>query len=116
MTETESSGPIRLERRDRLAFRYRVGSVILGLPFLAWSVISSSLGAWTIALFVLFTVGGAISYHLLTSVVRCPSCRARTVNLAIQGSESRRKMFRCTRCGTVAYLTEGFFWQSETSG
>jgi hypothetical protein len=101
--EPEPSGPIRLKQRDRFALAYRVGGMILGLALLAWSIATSSSGPWTIALFVLVTVGGAISYHVLTSVIRCPGCNA-------------RKVFHCSRCGATAYLTEGFFWQTDFSG
>jgi hypothetical protein len=111
-----ASAPIRLERRDRFALAYRVAATILGFGLLAWAAATSSWGSWTIALFVLVVVGGAVSYHVLTSVTRCPSCQARMINLAIASPETRRKLFHCSRCGTIAYLTEGFFWQSDFSG
>jgi hypothetical protein len=109
--EPDSSEPIRLKQRDRIAFAYRVAGTILGFALLAWSTATSSWGRWTIALFVLVIVGGAISYHVLTSVTRCPSCNARMINLAITSPETRRKVFHCSHCRAIAYLTEGFFWQ-----
>ena len=109
----EAPGPIRLTQRDRLALGYRVGSAILGFALLAWAAATSSWGPWTIALLVLVTVGGGISYHVLTSVARCPRCSSRVINLSITSAETRRKEFHCSRCGTIAYLTEGFFWQSD---
>jgi hypothetical protein len=87
--EPEPSGPIRLKQRDRFALAYRVGGMILGLALLAWSIATSSSGPWTIALFVLVTVGGAISYHVLTSVIRCPGCNARMINISITSHEPR---------------------------
>jgi predicted Zn finger-like uncharacterized protein len=113
--EPESPGPIRLERRDRFAVVYRVCVTILGAALLAWSILTSVGTGWTIAIFMVVVVGGAIAYHVLTSVTSCPSCDTRMINLAITNSETRpkQKTFRCSRCGTTSYLTEGFFWQAD---
>ena len=108
--------PIRLERQDRLVFAYRIAGAISGLFLVFWSLASSS---WKrpevqVSLFLVI-VGGALLYHLLTSLVRCARCRAFTTNFAI-GRKGPRKLFHCVRCGSVVYLTEGFFWQSDSSG
>jgi hypothetical protein len=116
VSEPESPDPIRLKQRDHVALAYRVVGALLGFALLSWATATSSWGTWTIALFVLVTVGGAISYHILTAVTRCPGCNTRMINLAITSPETRRKLFRCSHCRTSAFLTEGFFWQSDFSG
>ena len=108
--------PIRLEHQDRLAFAYRIAGAISGLSLVFWSLASSS---WerpaVLVLLLLVIVGGALLYHLLTSIARCPRCRALTTNFAI-GRKDPRKLFHCAQCESVVYLTEGFFWQSDSSG
>jgi hypothetical protein len=116
VNEPGSPAPIRLTRSDRLALAYRLGCTILGAALVAGSYAWYSWENPTIALFVGVTVGGAIAYHVLTSVARCPRCNARMINLAVTSPETRRKLFRCSHCGTVAYLTAGFFWQDDVSG
>ncbi len=109
--------PIHLKTRDRSAFAYRVVGAVCGLAFIGAGFATSSWGnGWMIALFVLVTVGGAVSYHLLTSVVRCPACASTMINLRISGYDADRKLFSCSHCGTSAYLKEGFYWQQETAG
>lgn len=104
-------------QRDRLAFAYRLRGASFGLAFVVWALASSSRKrGWIIALLLAVVVGGAVVYHLLTSIAQCPSCNSRIVDLGIGRAEARRKLFRCDRCGTTAYLTEGFVWQREFSG
>ena len=109
--------PVPLRRRDRLAFAWRMGGTALGVAALAWFFFSEG---WrhgeAFALVAAVIVGGALVYHLLTSVVRCPSCEATVVNLAIADSDVKRKLFHCSRCGANASLTEGFYWQQDVSG
>lgn len=71
---------------------------------------------WFLVAFVFVVVGGALSYHLLTSMVRCPSCRDRVYNFRIGEAEAKRKIFSCRRCGAKAWLAEGFYWQSDVNG
>lgn len=108
---------IHLTKRDRRALVYRIAGAVCGLALLVVGFVTSSWdNGWMIALFVLVTVGGALSYHLLTSVVRCPTCSSRVVNFRISAHDVKRKFFLCSHCGTSAYLTEGFYWQEETAG
>ena len=108
--------PIRLAGRDRFAFALRVVGALLGLALGAWAIVPESHHPWALAAFVGLVVGGAALYHLVTSVVRCPACGSTLRNFRIQDDDARRKTFRCARCGTAAYLTEGFFWQRDVSG
>jgi ABC-type Fe3+-siderophore transport system permease subunit len=86
--------------------------VLAGLLLIAVSSTTGSWGnGWSIGLGGLVTVGGALSYHLLTSVARCPGCSSHVMNFRIPADEVDRKTFVCGRCGTSAYLTEGFYWQ-----
>jgi DNA-directed RNA polymerase subunit RPC12/RpoP len=66
-----------------------------------------------IASFGIVMVGGPLSYHLLTSIVSCPTCTSRVINLGISADDANRKVFSCSKCGTSAYLTEGFYWQRD---
>ncbi len=106
-----------MTRRDQVAFAVRLIGTVVGLSLVAWAFATSS---WrrgmTLALLFAVVVGGAVVYHLLTSLARCPACRARTVNLTIGRASEKGKLFRCRRCGAVAYLREGFSWQRETTG
>jgi hypothetical protein len=106
-----------LEARDRLALAHRLIGATLGLALIAWSLGTSS---WNSPLAIggltLIAVTGPISYHLLTSLVRCPTCGSRVVNFRISAVGARRKLFPCDRCGTVAYLREGFYWQRDVAG
>jgi len=108
---------IHLKARDRIAFWFRVAGAIGGLAFIAWAFASSSWGStWVIAMIGLIIVGGAVKYHLLTSIVRCPTCASRVVNLRISSPDVSKKLFLCGKCGSSAYLTEGLYWQREWSG
>lgn len=108
---------IHLKKRDRRVFIYRVVGAIGGLVFIFAGFATSSWdNGWMQALFVLVTVGGALAYHLLTSVVRCPTCSSRVMNFRISADDADKKLFSCRRCGTSAYLTEGFYWQREFGG
>ena len=107
----------RLNARDRVAFRFRVAGALVGLAVIAWAFATSSWGnEWVIALLVVLTFGGAVAYHILTSVVRCPSCTNRVANWHVSSVDADRKLFLCGKCGTSAYLKEGFFWQKDWSG
>jgi hypothetical protein len=117
MDDAMPSHPVRLERRDRFALGYRVVAASAGLGLGAWAFASGAIDHLAvIAFFVVLIVGGAAVYHLVTSIVRCPTCAATVRNFRIQDDDAPRKTFRCARCGTAAYLTEGFFWQSDVSG
>lgn len=108
---------IHLRQRDRRALEYRVAGAVAGLVLIIAGFATSSWdNGWMLALFGLVTVGGALSYHLLTSVVRCPTCSSRVINFRIAADDANRKRFSCGRCGTSAYLTEGFYWQREFGG
>ena len=108
---------LHLKARDRFAFAFRVAGPLAGLLIVAAAVAMSSWGnRWVIGLFALVTVGGAIAYHVLTSAVRCPACAGRVFNWRISSEHATRKLFSCRRCGTLAWLAEGFYWQGEISG
>lgn len=104
--------PVHLTTRDRFTFVFRVIGAIGGLLIYATTFATSSWGnPWVIALIVLVTVGGAIAYYLLTSVARCPACAGRIYNWRISSEDAKRKLFSCDKCGTHAWLAEGFYWQ-----
>ena len=114
MTASEST---HLLRRDRLALTFRIAGALAGLATIALAFATSSWNSpWVLTLIVIVVIGGAVSYHLLTSVVRCPSCRSRVFNFRIGQAEAKRKSFSCRRCGATAWLAEGFYWQSEING
>lgn len=115
--EARADGTVHLRSRDRLVLRFRVVGAVVGLLVVAAVFATSSWeNPWGVASFVLVTVGGALAYHLLTSVVRCPTCASRVANWRISSADATRKLFACRQCGTVAWLAEGFYWQSEISG
>ena len=117
MEEVTSAVAVRLKHRDRLAFVFRLIGAIVGLALVAWAFATSAWAqGWTVALTLLLVVGGAFADHLLTSIARCPNCRSRVVNLSIGPADAPRKLFPCTNCGGMAYLTEGFYWQRDVSG
>lgn len=60
--------------------------------------------------------GGAVTYHLVTLILRCPSCRGRMVNLGFEPVDAKRKPFSCRRCGAKAWLAGGSYWQREIGG
>ena len=109
--------PIHLKERDRFAFAYRVAGAVAGLTLVAAVFATSSWdNGWVIALFGLITAGGAVSYHLLTSLAACPKCGVGMSNFQISSAYAKRKLFICSNCGTKAYLTEGFYWQRDIAG
>ncbi|MEX2125398.1 MAG: hypothetical protein WD795_16005 [Woeseia sp.] len=106
-----------MKTRDRFTLIFRVAGAISGLLIIVAAFATSSWGnGWVVAVFVLITVGGAISYHVLTSVVRCPACAGRVFNWRISSERAKSKLFSCRKCGTLAWLAEGFYWQREISG
>jgi hypothetical protein len=115
--EARTDEAVHLRSRDRLAFRFRVVGGIVGLGVVAAVFATSSWEhPWVVAAYALVTVGGAAAYHLLTSLVRCPTCAGSVANWRIASDDATRKRFSCGRCGTVAWLAEGFYWQREMSG
>jgi hypothetical protein len=100
-----------------VALAFRIAGAAAGLVIIILAFATSSWNTpWLIALFVAIVIGGAAAYHLLTSVVRCPSCRSGVVNFRIGQAEAKRKIFSCRHCGATAWLTEGFYWQREING
>ena len=117
MQAAYSRSAVRLTDRDRVAFAFRLVGAGSGLILIAWTLMSTAWPrAWAIAVLFGVVVGGAVAYHVLTSVVRCPTCRSRVVNFRIGPVAATRKLFRCAKCGGTAYLTEGFYWQRDWSG
>lgn len=113
----EPDEAIHLKNRHRFAIAYRVAGTAVGLALVVLAVATSSwANGWIIALFGFVTVGGALTYHLLTSMTLCPKCRADMTNFRISFEETKRKLFHCARCGVSAYLTEGFYWQRDVAG
>jgi hypothetical protein len=103
--------------RDRLAVVFRIVGAIAGFTVAATAFATSSWSSeWVVALFVAIVLGGAVSYHLLTSIVRCPVCMRTVVNFGIGSVDAKRKEFRCRSCGATAWLAEGFYWQREING
>jgi len=106
-----------LSARDRVALAFRIAGAVTGLAIVVLAFATSSWNrGWVVVLFTVVAVGGAVSYHLLTSVVRCPSCRRRVFNFRIGQPEAKRKTFSCRRCGATAWLAEGFYWQHDING
>jgi len=96
---------------------FRIAGAVTGLAIAALAFATASWDrGWVRVLFAVVAVGGAVAYHLLTSVVRCPSCRNGVVNFRIGTVEADRKTFACRRCGHTAWLAEGFYWQRDFSG
>jgi hypothetical protein len=114
---TVGAEPTHLARRDRFALAFRVAGFVFGLAVAVIATATSSWDrGWTVALFALATGGGALAYHLITSIVRCPGCSGRVFNLSIASDGAKRKTFLCSRCGAAAWLREGFYWQGDFSG
>jgi hypothetical protein len=106
-----------LLNRDRFALAFRITGALAGFAFMGLAFATSSWSkGWVVALFIVVVVGGGLAYHLLTSIVRCPSCRSAVFNLGIGPVDAKRKFFCCRRCGTTAWLAEGFYWQSDVNG
>lgn len=109
--------PTHLRFRDRLALAYRIVGALAGFAIIVAAFATSGWNSgWVIAAVIAVVVGGAVSYHLLTSIVRCPGCGGRIVNLRIGSDDAKRKHFSCRRCGAAAWLIEGFYWQSDSNG
>lgn len=109
--------PIHLAKRDRIALILRLSGAALGLIVVIAAFATSSWSSpWVIGLFSFVIVGGALSYYLLTSIVRCPSCSGTVSNFGIASAGAKRKLFSCVRCGASAWLAEGFYWQREIAG
>lgn len=84
--------------------------VVLAFATSSWN------SGWFLGLFAVVVIGGGVSYHLLTSVVRCPSCRNAVFNVRIWAVGAKRKAFSCRHCGATAWLAEGFYWQEDING
>lgn len=109
--------PTHLSSRDRFALAFRIAGSVTGLTTAALAFATSSWNSgWVVALFAFVTIGGGVSYHLLTSVIRCPSCRNGVFNFRIAADDAKRKTFTCRHCGATAWLSEGFYWQGDFSG
>jgi hypothetical protein len=88
-------------RLDRIAAIQRFAGVLLLLPgrgasSLHWLVVGGA------------TVGGAVLYHVLTSVRYCVHCGASIAVFAIRKPGPLGKRFSCTTCGQHTDSKEGF--------
>lgn len=100
-----------------MALTFRIVGALAGFAVIGFAFATSSWSnVWVLALVVLVTLGGAVAYHLLTSIVRCPACGGGIFNFRIGSAESKRKNFLCRRCGATAWLAEGFYWQNDING
>lgn len=109
--------PAHLSKRDRVALAFRIVGAVIGLTAIAWSFATSSWNDARVLLFLaVVVIGGGAAYHLLTSMVRCPSCGNGMTNFRIGEVDAKRKDFTCRRCGAKAWLAEGFYWQREIDG
>jgi len=108
--------PLHLARRDRIALGFRLAGALLGFGVIIYGFATSSWNSpMVLGLFGFVAIGGALSYYLLTSIVRCPTCAEKVTNFRIGPVDARRKLFSCAHCGTNSWLREGFYWQSEFS-
>jgi predicted RNA-binding Zn-ribbon protein involved in translation (DUF1610 family) len=108
---------VHLESRDRHALWFRMAGAAIGAAVIVAAFATpGGTSPWVISAFLLVTVGGAIAYYLLTSIVRCPSCGVPLTNFRIESDDEKRKTFACDQCGSVAFLREGFYWQSDVAG
>ncbi len=106
-----------LLRRDRVALAFRIVGALAGLAIILFAFVTSSWNSgWVLVLIAVVVIGGAVSYHLLTSMVRCPKCRNGMFNFRIGQVDAKQKIFSCRRCGATAWLAEGFYWQREING
>ena len=97
-----------LSNRDRAALAFRITGAVAGLAIGVLAFAKSSWDSgWVVVLFAFVAVGGAVSYHVLTSAVRCPSCGNGLFNFRIGSEDAKRKIFSCRRCGATAWLAEG---------
>jgi hypothetical protein len=112
-----ATGPTHLSTRDRAAFALRIAGAVTGFAVIAAAAATSSWDDRRVLLLLAFIiVGGAMAYHLLTSIVRCPACRRRVYNFGIGPVDAKRKLFPCGDCGTTAWISEGFYWQRDFNG
>jgi len=106
-----------LAKRDHVAIAFRVVGAGAGLAAIAVAFATSSWNNVRMLVFLaVVIIGGAVIYHLLTSMARCPSCANWLFNFRIGKVEARQKNFSCRRCGAQAWLAEGFFWQADIDG
>ncbi len=100
-----------------MALAFRIVGAIAGLAIIACAFATSSWHSrWVLVLVGVVVIGGAVSYHLLTSIVRCPSCRNGVFNFRIGQIDEKQKIFSCRRCSATAWLAEGFYWQRDING
>lgn len=112
-----SGAPTHLSKRDRVALAFRIVGALAGLAIILFAFATSSWNsAWVLVLIAVVVIGGAVSYHLLTSMVQCPTCRNSMFNFRIGQVEAKQKIFSCRSCGATAWLAEGFYWQREING
>lgn len=112
-----SGASTHLTKRDRVALAFRIIGALVGFAVITWAFATSSWNKeWVLLLVVVLVIGGAVFYHLMTSMVRCPSCRNGVFNFRIGAVEARQKNFLCPRCGAKAWLAEGFYWQRDIDG
>jgi len=110
------TSPVHLTKRDRIALGLRLVGTLLGFSVIVFGFATSSWNSpLVVGLFSFVTVGGGLSYYLLTSIIRCSACSEKVTNFRIGPAEAKRKVFSCARCGTNSWLREGFYWQSEFS-
>jgi hypothetical protein len=106
-----------LTKRDRLALGFRILGAVSGFAIIGVAFATSSWSnGWVLGLLAVIIIGGALSYHLLTSIVGCPSCSNWVFNFRIGSEDEKRKSFSCRHCGVTAWLAEGFYWQQDISG
>lgn len=111
-----SGAATHLAKRDRVALAFRIVGAVAGLVLFAFAFATSRWdNTWVLALIAVVVIGGGISYHLLTSMVRCPSCGNGVFNFRI-GQVDEKKTFSCRQCGATAWLAEGFYWQRDING
>ena len=113
----DAKAAVHLFRRDRCALAFRIVGTLAGFAVIGFAFATSSWNdRWVLVLFACVAGGGAGAYHLLTSIVPCPTCGEQMFNFGIGPAGSKRKHFQCRRCGARAWLAEGFYWQSDFSG
>ena len=96
---------------DRTVALLRIAGVLLVLPYIFWLLLTGR-GASPLHWFAVgvATVGGALLYHLLTSVRQCVHCGARVGAFAIRRPGPLGKRFTCVSCGLHTESREGFVW------
>ena len=95
----------------------RIVGAVTGLAIFAFAFATSRWDStWVLALIAVVVIGGGVAYHLLTSMVRCPSCGNGVFNFRIGQVGEKKKTFSCRQCGATAWLAEGFYWQRDING